>query len=80
MKNVVEVIQGFLIQFHIKPTKVHTKNNDFSQKIFEKMFLHLEITGQRFSSDFDYETKATVWTNLKNSSARLSSMKKLIFR
>ena len=31
---VVEVIQGFLIQLHIKPSKVPTISNDLSQKIF----------------------------------------------
>ena len=32
----LEVIQGFLIQLHIKPTKVLTKNNYLSQKFFWK--------------------------------------------
>ena len=33
---ILEVIQGFLIQLHIKPTKVLTKNNYLSQRFFWK--------------------------------------------
>ena len=33
---ILEVIQGFLFQLHIKPTKVLTKNDDLSQIFFLK--------------------------------------------
>ena len=44
----VEVIQVFLIQLHIKPTKVPTKKVISAKNFFEKMFLRSKITAQSF--------------------------------
>ena len=46
---ILELIDYFLIQLHIKSTKVLTKNKGLSQNFFfEKMFLLSKITAQSF--------------------------------